>query len=97
MAICSYLVIPDPGETESVSKRLSSLPGCDVIRARNREVLLLLTETAGAAEEAALRREIEGVDGIQALVLTFGEIPDNAGTADATADGAATLPGHVEP
>jgi nitrate reductase NapAB chaperone NapD len=74
MPICSYLVVPAVGEIEAVRTRLASLPGCDVVRAANRELLLLVTETADPAAEAALREAIERLDGVSALVLTFGEI-----------------------
>lgn len=78
MPICSYLAVPVAGEVESLSERLGALPGCEVIRATNRDVLVLLTETSGNAEEEALRSELEAIEGLAALVLTFGEL--EAGT-----------------
>ncbi|NIP58536.1 MAG: hypothetical protein GWO00_11250, partial [Gemmatimonadetes bacterium] len=74
MPICSYLVIPEKGAAREVESRLGEIPGCDVIRARNRDVLILVTDTPGLEEESELRGEVEGLDGIQALLLTFGEI-----------------------
>jgi nitrate reductase NapAB chaperone NapD len=74
MPVFSYLVIPSAGEMASVRARLSALPGCDVAEAENRELLVLVTESADLAAEAALRQEVENIDGIRALVLTFGEI-----------------------
>jgi nitrate reductase NapAB chaperone NapD len=74
MPICSYLVVPEVGEVEAVRARLAALPGCDVVRAANRELLLLVTETPDAAGETALREQVERLDGVSALVLTFGEI-----------------------
>ena len=77
--ICSYLVISEPGASAPVAERLTALPGCEVVRAENRDVLILVTDTPGLEEESALRREVEAMDGIQALLLTFGEIdPDIA-------------------
>lgn len=77
MPICSYLVITERGATETVSERLARLPGCDAVRAENRDVLILVTDTPGLEEESDLRRRVEAIDGIQALLLTFGEIdPD---------------------
>lgn len=74
MPICSYLAVPIAGEAESLSVRLGAMPGCEVIRATNRDVMVLLTETSGGAEEEALRSRIETTEGLAALVLTFGEI-----------------------
>lgn len=74
MPICSYLALPIAGEADSLSARLGALPGCQVIRATNRDVMVLLTETSGGAEEAALRSRLEATEGLAALVLTFGEI-----------------------
>ncbi len=75
--ICSYLVIPEDGALARVVERLTALPGCDVVSAENRDVLILVTDTPGLEEEGALRRKVEALDGIQALLLTFGEIdPD---------------------
>jgi nitrate reductase NapAB chaperone NapD len=75
--ICSYLVIPEEGASGRVAERLAALPGCDVVQAENRDVLILVTDTPGLEEESALRHTVETLDGIEALMLTFGEIdPD---------------------
>ena len=74
MGICSYLVIPEPGEGEAVCGRLAGLPGCDVLPAENHELLVLVADTLDAREEQALRDRVEGLDGVQALVLTFAEV-----------------------
>jgi nitrate reductase NapAB chaperone NapD len=78
MPICSYLAVPLAGEAERLSTRLGALPGCEVIRATNRDVMVLITETSGGEEEATLRSEIETTEGLAALVLTFGEIDADA-------------------
>lgn len=74
MPICSYLAVPVAGEADRLSASLGALPGCEVIRSTNRDVMVLLTETSGGAEEAALRSRLEATEGLAALVLTFGEI-----------------------
>lgn len=85
MAICSYLVIPEEGRAGSLAERLASLPGCDVVPARNRDLLLLVTDTDGPDEDEALRSRLEGMEGLQALVLTFGEIDPETEEADPVA------------
>ena len=82
MPICSYLALPIAGQADSLSARLGALPGCEVVRATNRDVMVVLTETRDQAEEEALRSRLEAVEGLSALVLTFGEIrPDASGGA----------------
>jgi nitrate reductase NapAB chaperone NapD len=82
MPVCSYLVVPDPGAADSVAQRLSVLPGCDVARAENRDLLLLVTDTPGPEEDAQLRGTLETMEGIQALVLSFGEIDPETPVGD---------------
>jgi nitrate reductase NapAB chaperone NapD len=78
MAICSYLVIPREGAGAALAQRLAALPGCDVARAENRDVLVLVTDTAGPEEEATLRGRIAALPEVHTLVLTFGEIDPDA-------------------
>ena len=82
MPICSYVVIPNMGAAASVRDRLDAMPGCDVAVAHNRDVLLLVTDTPDLAAEVELRASIEAMDGIQALLLAFGEIDPDAQVPD---------------
>lgn len=82
MPVCSYLVIAEEGAREAVRRSLEALPACDVLPAENQEVLILVTDTDGLAEEEALRASVEAMDGIQALLLTFGEIDPETELAD---------------
>jgi nitrate reductase NapAB chaperone NapD len=85
--ICSYLVIAEGGALARVAERLGALPGCDVVAAENRDVLILVTDTPGLEEEGALRRRVEALEGIQALLLTFGEIDPDTQIGDPVAIG----------
>jgi nitrate reductase NapAB chaperone NapD len=78
MPVCSYVVIPEPGATAAVQERLSSLPGCETVRAENREVLLLVTDTDSAEQEEQLRRRVEATPGILTVVLAFGDLEGEA-------------------
>ena len=82
MPICSYLVVPEPGAGERVRRRLSVIDGCEVTVAENRELLILITDTSDLEQEEELRAEVEGMDGIQALLFTFGEIDPETELAD---------------
>jgi nitrate reductase NapAB chaperone NapD len=72
MPICSYLVVPERGTVDAVTRRLKALPGCTVARPENRELLILLTDTRSAEEERAMRERIEALANVRALALTFG-------------------------
>ena len=85
--ISSYLVITEVGALARVAERLGALDGCDVVSAENRDVLILVTDTRGLEEEGALRRKVEALDGIQALLLTFGEIDPDTQIGDPVAVG----------
>ena len=76
MPICSYLVIPTKDAGGALRQRLSDIPGCEVIGAVNRDVILLVTDTDGVAEEAALGDALAGVEEIGALILAFGGLGD---------------------
>lgn len=82
MPICSYLVVPEPGAKACLRERLAGLDGCEVVEAENRDVLILVTETPGLEEEESLRSEVEALDGIEALLFTFGEIDPDTDVAD---------------
>ncbi len=87
MPICSYLVIPEAGAADRVRDRLAEMPGCEPVRAENRELVILVTDTPGLEEERELRSRIEAVGGVQALLMTFGEIDPETDLADPVALG----------
>ena len=74
MAIVSYLVIPVPGGADRLARRLAAIPGCDVVPVRDRELLLLVTETSSDDEELVLRDALAQVEGVHSMSLTFGEL-----------------------
>ena len=82
MPVCSYLVIPERGRSAIVAERLRGLAGCEVAPARNRDLLLLVTDTPGPKEDAALRETLEGIEDIHALVLAFGQIDPETSEGD---------------
>jgi len=74
MPIRSYVVLPAVGARDAVAKRLQSIPACDVLPAQNRDLLLLVTDTASREDDEALSDTVRGVRGVRSLVLTFGEV-----------------------
>ena len=78
MPICSYVVFPRPGTTTSLSGELTQIPGCEVLPATNQDLLLLTTDTATAVEEEMLQRQLNTLEDIQCMILSFGDIDPNA-------------------
>jgi nitrate reductase NapAB chaperone NapD len=74
LPILSYLVLPVVGAADQVARRLTAIPGCEVARAENRDLLILVTETSGDAEEQALRASLAELEGIRSMSLTFGDV-----------------------
>lgn len=78
MPICGYLVVPRRGESDRTAGALRRIPGCEVFPAEQDDLLLLVTESESLEADASLRRRVEDVPGVEALLLTFGEIdPDS--------------------
>jgi nitrate reductase NapAB chaperone NapD len=74
MGICSYLVVPEPGQAEAVRRSLAGMSGCDVVSAERHDLLILVSDTPGPPEDEALRVRVEAMHGVQALVPTFAEV-----------------------
>jgi len=74
LPILSYLVLPVAGAAEQVARRLAAIRGCDVTRAENRDLLILVTETSGEDEERTLRASLEELEGVRAMSLTFADV-----------------------
>lgn len=80
MPICSYLVLTASGAADALATKLAVLPGCEIFPAENRDLLILVTDTPGPAEDEELRLSLLELNGIEALLLTFGELEPGAGS-----------------
>lgn len=85
MPVCSYVVFAETGRSADLARRLEGIPGCEVERAENRDLLLLVTDTATPEADHALRTRVEAEPGIQAMVMAFGEIDPETEQADPVA------------
>ena len=74
MVICSYVLIAAPHCADELARRIRALPGCDVVSARNRDMLLVVTEAEDPASDSSLRDRIAAMDGVRSLSLAFGEV-----------------------
>lgn len=82
MPLCAYVVVPRQGALPETRRSLSMMAGCEVHPAEKGDVLLLLTDTDSYQADVALRRRLERVPGIEALLMTFGEIDPDTPVAD---------------
>lgn len=72
MPIFAYLAIPREGQMKKLHHELQRFSQCQVIPAENREVFILVTETADMAEEETLQNSLRNLDCLQSLSMTFG-------------------------
>lgn len=72
MPIKSYLVYPKPRQHAALAQALRGLPGCDVVPAENRDVLVLVTDTADDAGDAELLAQVQALPSLQWLTLVAG-------------------------
>ena len=72
MPIKSYLAYPEPGRRDELAAARGLLRGCHVVRATNRDLLVLITDTPDEAAEEALGVTLARVPGLQGLGLVAG-------------------------
>jgi hypothetical protein len=85
MPIKSYLAYPARGRRDALAGALRGLPGCQVIPALNRDLLVLVTDTSDEAAEEALQATLSRMELLEGLALV-------AGLGDGDADPARTPP-----
>jgi len=72
MPIKSYLAHPHNGKKEELIKILSTLKQCDIIPAKNENVLVVVTETENEIQESILKQKLEAIDSLRLLALVSG-------------------------
>ena len=72
MPIKSYLAYPEHGRRDELAAALGRLHGCQVVRAINRDLLVLVTDTPDAAAEEALETALTSLQSLQGLALVAG-------------------------
>ena len=73
MPICSYLVYPAKDRFDGLISQLNSIPGCEAVSDDNRQIIILVTETATQHENKHLHDKLAGIDAIDCIAMTFGE------------------------
>ncbi len=72
MPIKSYLAHPINGKKGHLIKELSSLVYCEVVPAKNQDILAIVTDTPSEKEEIELKEKLEAIDSLKLLTLVSG-------------------------
>ena len=72
MPIKSYLALPLNGRKEELMSALKKFNQCEVVPAKNQDVLALVTETSNDKEEEILKEKIEAISSLKLLSLVSG-------------------------
>lgn len=87
MPIKSYLAQSAEGRRDELTRMLLALGGCAIVPALNRDVVVLVTDTADEAAEQALHHALARVPGLQCLTLVAGLAdPDSSEAPSAEKD-----------
>ena len=72
MPIKSYLAHPHDGQKQHLIDALSTLTECEVMPAKNQDVLVVVTDTLDDASEDILKEKIEKIESLKLLALVSG-------------------------
>lgn len=72
MPIKSYLVHPHLGRKEELVAVISCIQECNVIPAKNQDILVMVTETHNKEEEETLQRKLESIESLNLLAMVSG-------------------------
>ena len=69
MPIKSYLAIPGDGQKETLLEEINRMASCEAMPSDNKDVLVVLTETATDEEDKALFKKLNSLENLQLLTL----------------------------
>ena len=72
MPIKSYLAHPHSGKKEALIQEILNLENCEVIPAKNEELLVVVTDTSDDIADKKLTEQIEAIDSLKLLALVSG-------------------------
>ncbi|AXT20017.1 hypothetical protein D7030_02535 [Flavobacteriaceae bacterium AU392] len=72
MPIKSYLAHPCDGQKEHLILALSALEECEVIPSKNKDVLILITDTLNKVSEEILKEKLEKIESLKLLAMVSG-------------------------
>ena len=80
MPIKSYIAYPVDGKYRELKQELEQISHCEVSSVQDKDVLILVTDTIGKADEDTLQSKIETLTSLQCLALVSGfddPLPEN--------------------
>ncbi len=72
MPIKSYLAHPHSGMKEELVLALSQFSECDIFPSENKDVVILITETATTYEDDKLTEKIQRISSLKLLAMVSG-------------------------
>ncbi len=72
MPIKSYLVHPQEGKKTELLQALSAINQCEVLPAKNKNLLILITETENDIEEDILKEKLETIKSLKLMAMVSG-------------------------
>ncbi|MCK5441959.1 MAG: hypothetical protein KAJ23_08720 [Maribacter sp.] len=72
MPVKSYLAHPHEGKKSELLSALSEIECCEVIPAENKDVIVLVTDTANEIEENILKEKLEAIESIKLFSMVSG-------------------------
>ncbi len=69
MPVKSYLLYPMPERAAELESTLASWPECEVVRAENQDLFILITDTPDEAAEKQLEARLRSVEALQCMAL----------------------------
>mgnify|MGYP000315165675 CR=1 FL=1 len=80
MPIKSYLAIAVQGQKEALQKDINQLKNCEATASENKDVLVVLTETANDKEDKKLFQKLNTLKNLQLLTLVSAFSQDTIST-----------------
>ncbi len=72
MPVKSYLAHPEEGQKEDLIKALSKIDHCDVIPAKNKDLLIVVTDTDNKTDDEKVEASIEAIESLKLLAMVSG-------------------------
>ncbi|OUR91128.1 hypothetical protein A9Q87_11685 [Flavobacteriales bacterium 34_180_T64] len=72
MPIKSYLAHPQEDKKQALFEALSKIEQCEVIPAKNEDLLIVVTDTNSQEEEDKLKKLMENIDSLKLLSMVSG-------------------------
>ncbi len=76
MPIMSYLATPAKGEKSGLLSELNQLQYCQAMAAKNRDVIVLVTDTPDSTAETNLQNQLKELSSLQTLSMAYGHVDD---------------------